>query len=246
MNTEELQRLILSSLDTFYTRRINALSDLKLRKALTKKNPYLLRAVGVNRASEIVERVLRDYMAASDEAIFGDAFFEPIAKICSGGTVSPSEGVDIAIETDTVYKAVSVKSGPSIFNASQAKRMNEEFLALRSRLQKLQKQFDPVLGHGYGRKASAATATRIYRTVAGQAFWEELTGDPEFYVKLVTLMRDAPDRHRARYQEEWDRALNRFTAEFLRDFATETGDIVWERLVRFNSGASAPRDNPKT
>ena len=83
--------------------------------------------------------------------IFGDAFFEPIAKLCSGGTVSPSEGVDVAIETNTVYKAVAVKSGPNIFNSSQAKRQDQEFRSLRSRLLKLHKQFDALLGHAYGR-----------------------------------------------------------------------------------------------
>src|SRR5437588_5264731 len=114
MNTKKLESLIRQSLDAFYDRRIRKLSGLKLKDTLKKKNPYLFRAVGIQKASEIVERLLRDYMSSSDEGIFGDAFFEPIGKLCSGGTVAPSEGVDVAIETGTVYKAVSIKSGPNI------------------------------------------------------------------------------------------------------------------------------------
>ena len=120
INQSELEALIRQSLDDFYQRRIKKLSELKLNAVLRKKNPYLLRAVGVQKASEIVEEILKAYMSSSDETIFGDAFFEPIAKMCSGGIVSPSEGVDVAVETDTVYKAIAVKSGPNIFNSSQA------------------------------------------------------------------------------------------------------------------------------
>src|SRR2546426_6804349 len=134
MNQSELEELIRKSLDDFYQRRIKKLSEFRLSEVLRKKNPYLLRAIGIRKASEIVAEILQAYMSSSDETIFGDAFFEPIAKLCSGGIVSPSEGVDIALESDTVYKAVAVKSGPNIFNASQAKRQDQEFKTLRSRL----------------------------------------------------------------------------------------------------------------
>src|SRR5439155_11039998 len=54
MNQLELEDLIRQSLDEFYRRRIKKLTELKLRDVLSKKNPYLLRAVGVRKASEIV------------------------------------------------------------------------------------------------------------------------------------------------------------------------------------------------
>ena len=151
MSPSELEHLIRRSLDDFYQRRMKKLTELKLSDVLRKKNPYLLRAVGIRKASEIVTEILRAYMSSSDESIFGDAFFEPIARLCSGGTVSPSEGVDVAVETDSVYKAFSIKSGPNIFNASQSKRQNDEFNSLRQRMHKIHKQFDPILGHCYGR-----------------------------------------------------------------------------------------------
>lgn len=245
MDSNKLEALVRKSLNDFYQRRINKLSTLKLRDTLKKKNPYLFRAIGIQKASEIVERLLRDYMSSSDEGIFGDAFFEPIAKICSGGHVAPSEGVDVAIETDTVYTAIAVKSGPNIFNASQAKRMNDEFISLRNRMLKLHKQFDALLGHGYGRKNSDPTAKRIYRIRAGQVFWEELTGDPDFYLKLIRLMRDHPTEHRAVYEQEWSKAVNRFEREFLNEFATEDGGIDWEKLARFNSGKDKIRAERK-
>jgi hypothetical protein len=236
MNASDLERLTAKCLGDFYRRRPLRLETLKLKDYLKRKNPYLYRAIGTEKASEIVEEILAAYMIASDEGIFGDAFFEPIAKIASGGVVSPSEGVDIAIETDRKYLAIAVKSGPNIFNSSQKKRQNDEFNALRSRLLKLHKQFDALLGHCYGRVKTEPTRARIYRDRSGQAFWTEITGDPDFFLRLVSLMKDEPSRHRLAYKKAWARAVNGFTAEFIRDFCNGDGSIDWEKLVRFNSG----------
>lgn len=236
MNIKELEKLIARCLRDFYDRRLQNLETLKLKKYLKRKNPYLYKAIGTEKASEIVEESLAAYMIASDESIFGNVFFEPIAKIVSGGTVSPSEGVDIAIETEKKYLAVAVKSGPNIFNAPQKKRQNDEFNTLRSRLLKLHKQFDALLGHGYGKLKTEPSKTKIYRDRSGQAFWTEITGDPDFYLKLVKLIKDEPSKHRAIYKKAWDCAVNRFTAEFIKDFCNEDGSIKWEKLVKFNSG----------
>lgn len=236
MDSNELESLIRKSLDEFYRRRIKKLSELKLKDTLRKKNPYLFRAIGLTTPIDVVEYLLQAYMSSSDEGIFGDAFFEPIALMVSGGHVSPSPGVDVAIETDNIYKAVAVKSGPNIFNSSQSKRMDDEFKSLRSRMLKLHKQFDALLGGCYGRKSSDPGSNRIYRIRCGQAFWEEITGDPEFYLKLVAAMRDYPQNHRTQYEEEWKKALSRFVHEFGNEFAHADGSVDWEKLVRFNSG----------
>jgi len=236
MNSEQLQELIATHLNEFYQRRLQKIGTLRLKQVLRRKNPYLFKALGSQNAYEVVSGLLAAYLSSSDEGMFGDAFFEPIAKAISGGVVSPSEGVDIAIETDRVYKAIAVKSGPNPFNSSQRKRQDDEFKALRSRLLKLHKQFDPILGHGYG-KTRAPTAAVIYRDLAGQEFWEELTGDPDFYLKLIRYMHDEDiARHRAEYARAWEIALNRYVREFTILFCRADGTIDWEALVQFNSG----------
>jgi len=206
--------------------------ELKLQGFLRRKNPYLFRALGIQKASEIVERVLADYISASDETIFGNIFFEPIARIASGGKASDAEGVDFVIESEKRITAIALKSGPNIYNASQKKRQSQEFLAVRSRLYKLHKQFDPILGHAYGRLKTEPTKDRIYRDRSGQTFWTEITGDSDFYLKLVRLMKDVPAQHRKEYTPAWDAAINRFTAEFIRDFCSPDGSIDWEKLVQ--------------
>lgn len=172
---------------------------------------------------------------SSDETIFGDKFFEPIAKKFSGGVVSPSEGVDVAVETDDRYSAYAVKSGPNPFNSSAKKRQNDEFNALRSRLLKLHKQFDPVLAYSYGKQSAPSKEKKIYREVAGQQFWEEITGDPEFYSKMITMMKNIPKKHMEKYKPKYDALLNKLTVEFSKEFCHEDDSIDWEKLVKFVS-----------
>src|SRR3972149_10378145 len=168
MDTDELRDLISRSLQDFYRRRSRKLQALRLNQVLRRKNPYLFRAFATEKAADIVEQILVAFVGASDETIFGDAFFEPIARIVAGGKVSDGEGVDFTIESKERITAVAVKSGPNPYNASAKKRQNTEFLAVRSRLYKMQKQFDAVLGHGYGRLRTEPTADRIYRDSSGQ------------------------------------------------------------------------------
>jgi hypothetical protein len=234
MKSKELEALITKCLHDFYERRINRIQELKLRDVLKKKNPYLYRAIGTEKASEIVEDILSAFVSSSDEGIFGDAFFEPIAKLVSIGVVSPSDGIDIAIETEDRYTAIAVKSGTNWGNRDQLRKQNENFIALQSRLFKLHKQFDPVIGHGYGRKKGTPKG-KIYRDVSGQAFWTEITGDPDFYLKLIRLMKDEPQKHKIEYKKAWELAINRFTGEFISEFCFKDGSINWEKLTQLVS-----------
>lgn len=224
-------------LNEFYDRRIAKLSTLQLEKTLKRKNPYLFRAVGLLDANEVIERLLSDFMSSSDETIFGDAFFEPLAKDLCEGTASPTEGVDVVIETESGYKAVAVKSGPSVFNAQSRRRQNQEFQALRSRMMKLQKHFEAIVGYSYGRKISPPNENKIFTELSGQSFWATLTGDQECYLKIIEAMQNLPARHKDRFNEEWAKAKNRFAKEFITNFCHEDGMINWNKLLQFNSGS---------
>lgn len=235
MNLKQLETLIESCLNDFYTRRLNSIHTLKLEKFLKRKNPYLTRATGSEVASEIVESLLASHVKESDETIFGDAFFEPIAKFASGGSVSDAEGVDIFIEKPDKYTTISMKSSPNCYNASQKKKQHEQFIALRNRLYKIHKQFDPILGHGYGKYNAVPNKSKIYRDLSGQRFWTEITGDDMFYLKLIRLMKDKPQGHKPIFDKEWGKAVNKFTLEFMNKYCLQDGSIDWDKLTKLVS-----------
>ncbi|MBI3119617.1 MAG: cytoplasmic protein [Candidatus Hydrogenedentes bacterium] len=236
-----VKTLVATHLQNFYKRRIEILSLLQLKKTLRRKNPYLFRAIGMEEADEIIESLLQAYMSSSDEGIFGNIFFEPLAKAVSCGEISPTPGVDVAVQTDTRYMAFAVKSGPSVFNADSKQRQDQHFQALRKRLYKLNKNFDPIVGYCYGRKRDIPNPRYCFREPAGQAFWEELTGDPDFYLEIIRLMADEPKKHKENYLQEWAKAKNRFVKDFVNDFCSKDGSINWEKILKFNSGKEDQR-----
>ena len=207
---------------------------------LKRKNPYLFRATGITNAPELIEGILTAHSTSSDETIFGEEFFEPIFKVITGAQIAGIRGVDFTIETGDSFQAISLKSGPNAFNSDQVLKLNSNFedleRSLKATLRSVRKTFIPVMGCGYGKTNSPPSRKRKYYKLAGQAFWNEITGDPDFYLKLIELMRDKPDKHYEIFKSAWDRAVNRFVKQFSQDFCDDDGNIMWSKLVQYNSG----------
>jgi hypothetical protein len=240
MDTTALEKAVSDALETFHKQRLLAAQKLQALHLLGRKNPYLYRALGYEVAAELMSALLESHLKESDETIFGNTFFEPLALLASGGHKSEAPGVDVVLETEHKILAVAVKSGPNVFNASQKRRQNTEFNALRSRLQQTHKAFDPLLGHGYGRFISGPSDSKNYRDSSGQAFWEEITGDADFYLKLTRLMMEVPLRHREEFNRGWSAIVNRLTLEFSEHFCHPEGSIDWERLTAYVSAREKP------
>lgn len=246
--TKELEDQVGVFLGTFYNKRIEALNDLQLANVLKRKNPYLYRAITSGAASDIVEELLRARISSSDETIFGNDFFEPLAKWVAeqaykhdssvNTRTSSGSGVDVEIEFTDRIMMIAVKSGTSVFNAQSLAKQRLQFNEARNRLSKLRKTFDPVVGYSYGRKNSKEPD---FRELVGQAFWEELSGDPDFYLRLVAAMEKWSLEHAVVFKAEYDKAVNRFTKELLNEFADSEGQLDWRKIVTFNSSRNTPR-----
>lgn len=240
METERLERIIQDCLNSFCRARIAALDSLDLKKVLRRKNPYLFRASGISNAADMVEQLLNAHVSSSDETIFGNLFFEPICKAVTKAPIAAATGADFVLETDTTYEVIALKSGPNIFNASQSRKQQDEFdeieKSLKATLRSLRKQFIPIMGCGYGRTPRPSSARRRFSKMAGQAFWRHVTGDPDFYLKLIRLMKEEPLKTREQFVIARNNALNRFVREFTTDFCGKNGAIDWEKLTTFNSG----------
>ena len=123
-NEEAVVKAIAEALETFYASLIQKIDGLNIQKVMKRKNPYLYRAKAMQNASEIVGSVLTAFVSSSEETIFGNCFFEPIAIAASGGRKALAEGIDIMLQDDetNTITAIAVKSGPSVFNADSRKK----------------------------------------------------------------------------------------------------------------------------
>lgn len=224
------------ALTEFYTSLTKTLDNIDIDKILKRKNPYLYRAKGISSAGQIVDGILAAYVSSSEETVFGNAFFEPIAIVVSGGQKAVTEGVDITVDKENTIYSIAVKSGTSVFNADSRKRQEQNFQSAQKRAQQAHKAFLPVVGYGYGKKKVKAGNEKFYRELAGKDFWEWLTGDAEFYTKIITYMGTRPDEYAKKFEEAYAKAENRMVREFTIKYCAEDGTIDWDALIRFNSG----------
>ncbi len=241
---EALGAQVSSLLDQFHTRRVQVLDSLELRKVLRRKNPFLYRAIGADEPTEIVGSLLDASISSSDETLFGNIFFEPLALWVASEAhrgdpsvsvrASSAAGVDIEIETEKRVSLYAVKSGTAVFNSQSSKKQLEEFRAARSRLFKTQKQFDGVIAYSYGKKRAR---TGEVRALAGQDFWDEISGETEFYLRVIRAMGLGAARRELSFRAAYQSAVQRFSTELLMNFSGDDGGLDWEKLLRYNSGS---------
>lgn len=232
-------------IEAFHDARLRSLSEIRLITILRRKNPYLYRAKNVLIAEDMVRGLLDAHLSSQEETLFGavlEALAIHVAGETSGGRKSSSEGIDLEFVRDGTFHLVSIKSGPNWGNASQTARMVTNF----NRAKKILATNNPgvhvvaVNGCCYGRDRSPDKELG-YRKLCGQAFWEYLSGDADFYTKIVEPLGYRAQERNERFTSAYAQVVNRFTEEFSRDFCRD-GIIDWFALVRLNSS----RDRPET
>ena len=80
------------------------------------------------------------------------------------------------------------------------------------------------------------TKNKVYREVAGKEFWEELTNDSDFYLKLVKVINSISMDKTLEFDEEFNKTISRLTKEFSNNFSRDNGSVNWEKLTKFVSG----------
>lgn len=236
-NEQAIVEAIATALDAFYSSLIAKVNSLNIKSIMKRKNPYLFRAKAMSGAAQIVDAILAAFISSSEETIFGNVFFEPIACAAAQGQKALAEGVDIMVERENTIYAIAVKSGTSVFNADSRKKQEQNFMAASKLAQQAKKRFVAMIGYSYGKKRSSSRGLpKFYSELAGKEFWTELTGDEEFYIKLIRLMDRLPEKYVEDFDEAYQKAANRLVKEFTIEFCHDDGGIDWEKLVRFNSG----------
>jgi hypothetical protein len=239
LTSDKLEGIVQVALDGFYKRRLAQFETLKLKEILQSKNPYLFRAMGINDPPKLIDAILSAFLSSSDEGKFGDAFFEPVAISVSGGRKSITPMVDFELDVEGVTRAYEVKSGPNVFNGRSLMRQIQAFEECRRRIPS--KAFEAVVAYGYGTISAQPKGKRNFRAVSGQAFWEEISGDPELYKKIFAVLAKKADEHAGAYLKAYGELENRLINEFKSEFATADGLIDWDKLLTLNSGKKAPK-----
>ncbi|GAB4485442.1 MAG: PmeII family type II restriction endonuclease [Anaerolineales bacterium] len=222
----------------FHSRRLQNLQALKLPNILKRKNPYLFRAKNILTGAEFVKILLDAHLSSQEETIFGE-FLEGLAIfVCRkvyNGRKSAAEGIDLEFEKDSISYVVSIKSGPNWGNSRQISKMKDDFKKVKRILTTSGgiREVVAVNGCCYGRDNNPNKGD--YFKLCGQAFWEFVSGDPNFYIEIIEPLGHQARQRNEEFNQAYANIINRFTTEFSKDFYTEANAIDWEKLVKFTS-----------
>lgn len=190
-------------------------------------------------ASELVQGFLGAHLSSQEEGLFG-TFLEQLAVFVAmklwRGQKSPAEGIDLDVTIRGQRYLVVIKSGPDWGNSSQIARMRDNFRRARQVLSTnaRAKPITCINGCCYGRVANENKGD--YIKLAGQAFWEFLTGDAELYRRIIEPIGYKAKERNEQFAAEYAKVLNRFTQQFTTEFCNVDGSINWNKLLGFNSG----------
>lgn len=242
VTNEQVWEYVELNIGEFHDKRVDRLNGLDLNDLLRRKNPYLFRAKAIATAQELIQPMLDAHLSSQEETIFGN-FLEGLAQhvceIARNGRVSGIEGVDVEFDYENTRFIISMKSGPNWGNASQIRQMRSDFRRASQILRQgnTDLHVQPVNGCCYGR------TTRYwdkgdYWKLSGQGFWELLTDDPRFYMRIIEPLAHRAKEHNDEFKRSYARVMNRLVSEVLGEYVNPDFSINWNALVEFNSKSS--------
>jgi hypothetical protein len=95
------------------------------------------------------------------------------------------------------------------------------------------------VGFGYGRQAAPKVAKPVMKK-AGQDFWELLTGEQDFYVRISDAISKPATIHKAVFDAMLLKKHSELLRQFMIDFVDTDGTVRWQKVVEFNSARTRP------
>lgn len=229
LQRKQAERLV-QEFETVFARPFDErLLSLRMKDVIKNKNPYLYRASGIRTCEDLVRRVLQDYVSASVEGYFGK-FFEAVARVVSGG-VKPVGGgeVDLDVRIGEVAHLYVIKSGAKGFNSSSYDKAKRDLNSAERRLRQDRVRTEKKIAFAYGRKRT--TFEEGIERLSSQQFWAEVSGDADFYDKLLNACELLSPLYTADMQAPYERLLREAHELFC------AGDeIDWDRILKLVSG----------
>ncbi len=238
LNLKDVSKYVEKNIEIFHKKRIKALDELKLKKVLSKKNPYLFKAKYILTTQDIIKSLTDAFISSQEEAIFGD-WLEGLAIFINAkvykGRKSGIPGIDLEFDDSNKRYIVTIKSGPNWGNSSQINKLISDFKTAKKTLRTSNSNLNIVAVNGccYGRDNHPDKGE--YFKFCGQKFWEFISGDSNLYIKIIEPIGFKAKEKNEDFLKSYSKMINLFTVEFANNFCKNDGTIDWELLVRFNS-----------
>lgn len=227
----ERSMMIVDAFESVFVNKVSEkLASMTMKELVKRKNPYLYRATGVETCDDYVQRAFREHIAGMRGNFFG-LFFESVAQILSGGTKPEGTGeIDLEVQKDGEMLLYVIKSGASGHNASSLKKALDDLSAVSSSFEAQNIRAHKNIAYAYGRHGEHVDDDGV-RKMASKDFWAEMSGDEDFYVKLLDVAAALSPMFQADMESPYERLL----AE-AHELFCEGDAIRWDKVIRMVSG----------
>ncbi len=238
LNLKDVSLYVEQNIGTFHQKRIQSLDKLKLSQVLKRKNPYLFKTKNVLTADQIIKGLVDAHISSNEETIFGD-WLEGLAIFINdqvySGRKSGITGIDLEFDNNGIRNIVTIKSGPNWGNSSQIAKMVADFRIAKKALRTSNSQLNIVAVNGccYGQDSKPDKGD--YFKYCGQRFWEFISGNSELFTEIIEPLGHNAKEKNDDFVKSYSQMINKFTKEFTNLFCKDSGEIDWDKLVRFNS-----------
>ena len=245
ISNKDIIDYIESNIQDFHKKRLDNLLSLKLNNVLKRKNPYLFKAKNIITAPELVKTLLDAHLSSQEEGIFG-GFLEGLAIFINNkvykGKKSSAEGIDLEFEKGGTKYIVSIKSGPNWGNSGQISKMKDNFKKVKRILGTTSSRINVIAVNGccYGKDDNPNKGD--YLKLCGQRFWKFISGNEKLYTEIIEPLGHKARQNNEDFQEEYSKVTNKFTKSFIEEYCDKEGNILWNDLVKFNSGIKKNTD----
>lgn len=245
IDPNELQSFISESiLKPFNEKRLKKVSELTLSGILRRKNPYLFKAKNIQTSEELIKYVLDAFLSSQEETIFGNLMEELAIFACnkmfSGHKAEKGKfkSIDLIFERENKIYIVSIKSGVHWGNKDQISEMKKNFIKAKKRLRSEgeTKKVVAINGCMYGRDSQPNKG--VYYKYCGQEFWGFVTGDSEFYQKIILPLDKEAKKRDEDFKSAYSAKINEMTREFSESYLGKDGLIDWYKIIEYVSRRS--------
>lgn len=238
LSLNDVTQYVEDNIGIFHQKRIDSLKRLKLKTVLKKKNPYLFKAKYLMTAEQIIKGLTDAFISSNEETIFGD-WLEGLAihinSLVFGGWKSGITGIDLEFDKDNIRYILTIKSGPNWGNSSQIAKMKADFRTAMKTLRTSNSKVQIIAINGCCYGKDNVPDKGDYFKYCGQRFWEFISGNENLYTDLIEPLGHKAKEKNDEFMVSYTSMINKFTKEFLNDFCTDSGEIDWDKLVKFNS-----------
>ena len=234
---EEVREIISTEVAIIRKSLLQKVDELKLETLLDKWNPYLLAAT-CDSLDIILQSGLDAHIGSSRECVFGKCL-ENIARAVLAthdkNAKSGIAGIDLDFKSGELRILMSVKSGENWGNSNSVNGLSKSLeKAKRTIRQNDTSAVNTVLFCCYGRRKTSDKNKVADYAISGQNAWYFLSGDIDFYKKIIHEMNQKAAEFEKELEDKWDGAYIRLLEELkiLCPYGTNIWDILVERCCK--------------